>query len=130
MEWIEGEKTKAIDCGEIRDLEGFNDVLPVTQEAELDPKKDKKVDKNKKKDAVVYEPGKKYKGFFEYAEDDVKIDEVFAKNICRKMLRCQIVNTDEMKVLHEVKIDYSSMILYKTTEAGKFGIAVDDDNLV
>lgn len=77
LEWLNDDKTKAIDCGEIRDLEIFTGELPVSTLAEVDVKKGaKKEVKGKKKDENVLEAGHVYSGFFEAVEDDVRIDEV------------------------------------------------------
>lgn len=77
LEWLNDGKTKAIDCGEIRDLEIFTGELPISTLAEVDVKKGaKKEVKGKKKDENVLQAGHVYSGFFEAVEDDVRIDEV------------------------------------------------------
>lgn len=75
IEWIDQENSKIIDCGELNDLELYTGDEPVVvQEADKkDPKKDVK---GKKKNENTLEAGKLYKGFYQYEEDDVKIDEV------------------------------------------------------
>lgn len=77
IEWISQDKVKVVDCGELKELELFTGELPVTSQVEVDPKKDLKKDpKGKKKAENVLEAGKTYSGFFELAEDEVRIDEV------------------------------------------------------
>jgi len=78
LEWFDGDKSRCLDTGEIRDWEIFSGDLPLTPVAEADAKKDAKKDPKakKKNEGVVFEAGKKYQGFFEFAEDDVKVDEV------------------------------------------------------
>ena len=78
VEWFDGQKIKCLDTGDIRDWEIFNGDLPLTQPPDPDAKKEAKKDpKGKKKnEGAVFEAGVKYQGFFEHAEDDVRVDEV------------------------------------------------------
>lgn len=77
LEWLANDKTKVVDCGELKDWEIFTGDLPVTAIQDIDPKKDAKKDpKGKKKNENVLEQGKTYSGFFELADDDVRVDEV------------------------------------------------------
>ena len=129
FEWLEGDKPRAVDCGEIRDLELYTDQIPLSIVVETEGKKEvkKPVDKSKKKDAIIFEPHKKYKGFFEYSEDDVKIDQPFAEILCSRTFRVQIVNTDEMKVLHEAKLDYSSLLLHHNPDQTKYSVCFEQN---
>lgn len=83
MEWFDGDKTKCLDTGEFRDWEIYTGELPLTAPVNPDAKKDTKKDPKakKKNEGVVFETGKKYQGFFEYAEDDVKVDEVLLTHL-------------------------------------------------
>ena len=50
--------------------------------------------------------------------------QAFAKNVCHRQLRLLIGNTDEMKVLQQVKIDFSSLLLHKCEKPNSFEICV------
>lgn len=77
LEWLAGDKTRAIDCGDVKDFEIYTGELPLSSAAEVEVKKGaKKEVKGKKKDENALEAGQVYNGFFEAVEDDVKIDEV------------------------------------------------------
>ena len=117
---------KVIDCGELYNLELLTgEDPPVTITTEADPKKpDPKkaaAPKDKKKGEATLEPGKRYKGFFEYSEEDTRIDEAWAKAVCSRLFKVAICNTDEMKVIHEAKLDYSKVIMYQVEEAQQPG---------
>ena len=47
------------------------------------------------------------------------------KQVCRGPLRVVIVNTEEMKVLQEVRIDYSSMVVHRSQGKEGFETCVE-----
>lgn len=112
---------RVIDCGELYNLELLTGEDPaVTITTEADPKKpDPKkaaAPKDKKKGEATLEPGKRYKGYFEYPEDDIRIDEAWAKSVCSRLFKVAICNTDEMKVIYDAKLDYSRVIMHQVEE--------------
>ena len=129
MDWFQGDKMRSIDLGELKDLELFTGDLPASQPMDQAGAKDAKKtadSKKQKKQEQLFEPGKQYSGFFEFAEEEVRIDEAWCVGVCSRPVAVLITNLDEMNVSQVIKVDLSRLLLHEQTDPSRFEVCFEE----